>query len=297
MKNKKFNIHQKWVPYVFVSPFIITFLVFFLYPLISSVSMSFHEIYPGESTFVGFTNYLEMFNERYTTALSNSFWYTVITIAVLVPFPILLSVLLQKNNKSNQVFRAFLFIPALVSVVVAGTIIRLLFSSGETAVINSIVSFFGGATKNWLLAGQPYAMMLLVMTATWKWTGINIVYFMAGLQGIPLELYESAQIDGANRIQQFFKITLPLLNPTIIFVTTISVFGGFAMFEESYILWAGNESPNNVGLTMVGYLYQRGFQQANFGGGAAVGVTLMLIVFTISILQLTLFGFFKKESK
>ncbi len=94
------------------------------------------------------------------------------------------------------------------------------------------------------------SMFLLVLVAVWRWLGVNIIYFMSGLQNIPEELYEAAQMDGAGTLQKFLKITLPLLKPTIIFVTTISVFGGFAMFEESYIFWQGN-SPNNSGLTLL----------------------------------------------
>ncbi len=295
MPKKAYKNSQRWVPYVFISPFLITVAIFYIYPFVSSIIMSFQEIYPGEVTFVGFENYRELVTERFFTAAGNSFWYTVLTILILVPIPIILSVLLEKISRMNTAYRAILFMPSLVSVVVAGTILRLLFASGENAVINTVVRTFGWEPRNWLLAGQPYAMALLVSLATWKWTGVNIVYFLAGLKSIPGELYESAKIDGAGAISRFFHITIPLLKPTIIFVTTISVFGGFAMFEESYILWAGNESPNNVGLTLVGYLYQRGFQQAKLGVGAAIGVVLIGIVFTISILQLTAFGFFKKE--
>ena len=295
MPKKAYKNSQRWVPYVFISPFLITVAIFYIYPFVSSIIMSFQEIYPGEVTFVGFENYRELVTERFFTAAGNSFWYTVLTILILVPIPIILSVLLERISRMNTAYRAILFMPSLVSVVVAGTILRLLFASGENAVINTVVRTFGGEPRNWLLAGQPYAMALLVSLATWKWTGVNIVYFLAGLKSIPGELYESAKIDGAGAISRFFHITIPLLKPTIIFVTTISVFGGFAMFEESYILWAGNESPNNVGLTLVGYLYQRGFQQAKLGVGAAIGVVLIGIVFTISILQLTAFGFFKKE--
>ena len=143
-------------------------------------------------------------------------------------------------------------------------------------------------------------MFLLVMMATWRWTGVNIIYFLSGLQNIPRELYEAASIDGASAWYKLFRVTIPLLKPTIIFVTTISVFGGFAMFEESYILWAGSSgggSPNNVGLTMVGYIYLKGFQGGAMGLGSAIGLILLLIVLAVSILQLNLFGFFKREER
>jgi arabinosaccharide transport system permease protein len=159
---------------------------------------------------------------------------------------------------------------------------------------NTILSWFKVPSIDWIVGGSFTAMFLMVIVAVWRWTGVNIVYFMSGLQSIPEELYEAAEIDGAGPLRQFLTLTVPLLKPTIIFVTTISVFGGFAMFEESYIFWRGL-SPNNVGLTMVGLLFKRGFQQGELGLGSAVGILLIVVVFAVSMIQLNLFGFFKKE--
>jgi arabinosaccharide transport system permease protein len=147
-----------------------------------------------------------------------------------------------------------------------------------------------------VMAGRVHAMFLLVIIALWRWTGINIIYFLSGLQTIPNELYEAADIDGANTLQKFKVITLPLLKPIIIFVTTISILGGFSMFEESYILWSGN-SPNNIGLTMVGYVYRKGFQSGDLGMGSAVGLVLLLIIVVLSLGELSLWGFFKRGEK
>lgn len=171
-----------------------------------------------------------------------------------------------------------LFIPALMSVVVVGTIFRLLFASSDMALVNRFVRLFGGEPQAWLLAGSWKSMFLLVLIATWRWTGINIVYFLSGLQQIPQELYEAAEIDGAGPVQKFFRITIPLLKPTTVFVTAISIFGGLAMFEESYILWSAG-SPDNSGLTIVRYIYRRGFEAADMGFGSAVGIALLFWCF------------------
>jgi len=286
-------------PYLFVLPFIVSFLLFYLYPLVSTVIMSFQEVIPGQTHFIGTLNYERLLNPFMYTAIWNSFRYTVFTLAILIPIPIVLAVLLNNpGNPATSVFRGALFLPTLVSVVVAGTIIRLLFAGSPIAIVNTVLSPLGIKPVDWLLGGSFSAMVLLVGMATWRWTGVNIIYFLSGLQNIPRELYEAASIDGASAWYRFFRISVPLLKPTIIFVTTISVFGGFAMFEESYILWAGASgggSPNNVGLTMVGYIYLKGFQGGAMGLGSAIGLILLFIVLAVSFLQLNIFGFFKKE--
>ena len=121
-----------------------------------------------------------------------------------------------------------------------------------------------------------------------------MMYYLSGLQQIPGDLYESAEIDGANAMQQFRYITLPLLKSTNVYVLTISIFGGMAMFTESYLLFNGNKSPNNVGTTIVGYLYRMGMEQNNIGIGSAIGVVLLLIVMAINVVQLILNVTFKK---
>lgn len=289
------KLQRNMVPYVFVAPFILSFFIFYLYPLLSTIIMSFQNIVPGEVTFIGLENYRQLNDEHFFIAIKNSFLYTVLTIAVLIPIPIIFATILNSNNfAGSRIFRSIFFVPSLISVVVAGTVIRLLFASSDSAFINSILIKLGMESQSWLMAGRTHAMFLLVIIALWRWTGINIVYFMSGLQAIPNELYEAADIDGANFLQKFRVITLPLLKPIIIFVTTISILGGFSMFEESYILWGGN-SPNNIGLTMVGYVYRKGFQSGDLGMGSAVGIVLLLIILIISLVQLVFWGFFKKE--
>lgn len=120
------------------------------------------------------------------------------------------------------------------------------------------------------------------------------MYYLSGLQQISGDLYESAEIDGANALTKFRYITLPLLKPTTTYVLTISIFGGLAMFTESYLLFNGNKSPNNVATTIVGYLYRMGMEQNNIGIGCAIGVILLVIVMIINVIQLSFNGVFGK---
>jgi arabinosaccharide transport system permease protein len=295
MRTASYFRAYKLVPYVFVLPFIVSFCAFYAYPLVGTTIMSFQKIIPGQTHFIGLENYGKMISADFWQGLKVSFEYTVLTILILIPGPIILAALLNSGaRKLNAVYRAAFFIPSLVSVVVAGTVFRLMFAASGRAVVNASLAFLGMKPVDWILGGAWQAMFLMVMTATWRWTGVNIVYFMSGLQSISGDLYEAASIDGASAARKFLSITMPLLKPTIIFVTTISIFGGFAMFEESYIFWQGL-SPNNVGLTMVGLIYQKGFQLGDLGLASSIGLILMVVVFVLAIIQLQLFGFFKKE--
>lgn len=297
-QNKIINLlnSKKVVPYIFVSPFILSFLIFSLYPSIKAIIMSFQKVLPGQVTFIGMTNYSRVFNPTFYKALSNTAIYVVLTVVILTIVPILLAVLLDsKLVKFKTFFRASLFLPSLASTIVAGMVFRLMFGETDTAAANQILNWLGAESMDWRYKAWS-AMFLMVLLCCWKWMGVNILYFLAGLQNVPKELYEAAEIDGATTFQKFTNVTLPFLKPVTIFVATISVIGGFRMFEESFVFWEAG-SPGNIGLTVVGYIYQQGIQQNDMGFGAAIGVILMLIIFVVSFIQLILTGAFKKEGQ
>jgi len=296
--NKKGNflLSQKLAPYLFVSPFVITFVLFLAYPIIDSVVMSFQHIVPGETTFVGTENYRNLLNPHFAKAISNSALYTFWTLIILIPLPLLLAVLLNSGlTPFRTFFKSALFMPALTSIIVAGAIFRLIFGDMDTALANSFLIWLGFDPIKWKLSAGP-GMFLMVALASWRWMGVNILYFLSGLQNIPRELYESASIDGANALTKFWKITVPLLKPVTIYVLTISIYGGFAMFTESYVFWS-NHSPANIGLTIVGYLYQQSFEFFNMGFGSAIGMTLLFIVLAVNLIQLKFFGMFGKDDE
>jgi arabinosaccharide transport system permease protein len=293
-KIKNFFLSPKVAPYIFIFPFIITFVAFFLYPLLETVRMSFFEIYPGESTFIGLDNYKRLWNPEFFTALENSFIYTILTLVILIPFPLLLSVFLNsKALPGRNIFKSALFVPVLTSVIVGGIIFKLMFAESDMALMNSLLIKLGFEPQQWLL-GRETGMFLMVLLASWRWMGVNILYFLAGLQNIPKELYEAAEMDGAGTVKKFFMITVPLLKPVSVYVLTISIFAGLRMFEESYVFWQ-NHSPSDIGLTVVGYIYRQGFEFNDMGFGAAIGVALLVIVLVINLFQLKFTGTFKQE--
>ena len=290
--NRQLLYSQKIAPYVFVAPFIITFLVFFAYPLISTIMMSFQEITGSGTRWIGLKNYQDMFaNKNFYTAVKNSVTYMVLTCAILIPVPMVLAYIAEsKISKAGKLFKTIAFMPVLCSVVVAGIIFRMMFSELEGALMNQVRGLFGLKPITWL-KGAGTSMFAMVLLCFWRWTGMNMLYYMAGLKSIPNELYEAAEIDGANSVQKFTKICLPLLKPTTIYVLTISIYAGLAMFTESYMIFGGNNSPKNYGLTIVGYLYRYGFEKVDkFGFASAVGLVLLVGALLITLIQLWVTG-------
>ncbi len=294
---RKFLYSQKVAPYVFIAPFIITFLLFFAYSIVSMVIMSFQRVAGPNTTFNGLQNYKILTNAVFIKSLKNSIFYTIVSCALMIPIPMVLAIMLNsKQMRLKTTFRSMLFIPALTSVVVVGVVFRLMFGELEGSFMNQLIGQFGMEPLIWLR--KPGTVWLaLFLICLWRWTGVNMMYYLSGLQQIPEDLYESATVDGANAFQQFRYVTLPLLKPTTVYVLTISIFGGMAMFSESFILFNGNKSPNNVGTTLVGMLYRMGFEQNQIGIASAIGVIFLVIVLLINAVQLIMNGFFKKEER
>lgn len=299
MKVKKILYSQKAAPYVFVLPFILSFVIFWIYPLCSTVTMSFQDIKATGTEWVGFKNYSKiLIDSVFHLAIFNSFEYMLLTLVFLIPFPMIFAVLIDSRLvKAKGVWKALLYLPALTSIVISGTLFRLMFSEYHTSQMNVLTTALGLGAFKWL-KNRGTAYFALTVMACWRWTGVNMLYFLSGLKSIPTALYEAAEIDGASGVQKFKYITIPLLKPTTIYVLTISVYAGLAMFLESLMLWAnGTASPNNIGLTIVGYLYRRGIEKSQMGYASAVGLVLLVIALIINIGQLILNGSFKKEEK
>lgn len=294
---KRFMYSQKVAPYVFILPFILTFLIFFAEPIVKAVIMSFQKVAGPNTSFVGLKNYHTLLNPIFFKAIKNSIFYTIVSLLLMIPIPMILAVLLNsKSMKGKVIFRSAMFIPALTSVVVAGTVFRLMFGELSGSFINQVIGFIGAGPLVWLR--QPVTVWIALLSiCLWRWTGVNMMYFLSGLQQIPEDLYEAASIDGASALQKFFRVTLPLLKNTTIYVLTISIYGGMAMFTESYILFNGNKSPNNVGVTIVGYLYRTGWEQNDIGLASAVGCILLIMVLCVNVIQLKINGVFSGKEK
>ena len=197
--NKELLYSQNIAPYVFVLPFLLTFAIFFVYPLISTIMMSFQDIKAAGTEWIGVKNYENMFkNKNFWIAVKNSVRYMVITCAIMIPMPLVLAYLLNTKampTKVSDFFKTISYMPVLCSVVVAGIIFRMMFSELDGAMMNQVRAAFGLDAIAWL-KGEWTAMFAMVLLCIWRWTGMNILYYMAGLKSIPADLYEAADIDG-----------------------------------------------------------------------------------------------------
>ncbi len=297
VKKKQSLFSHKAVPYMFIAPFVIFFVIVYLYPFFKTIMMSFQRIDgPNHITWIGWQNYQKLFKDRnFSQSLMTTLRYAVWDLVILCTVPLIVAVILNSGYvKFPAFFKSVFFIPALTSTIVAGIVFRLAFGTLDSAIANRVLALFGKKSKDWLMHPGSANFVLIILTL-WRWMGVNVVYYISGLQAIPPELYEAAEIDGASAIQKFFYVTLPGVRPVLIYVITITVLGGFAMFTESVALFT-QKYAGGIGRTIVGYMYQVGFYKSNLGMASAVGIVLLIIVFGVNLIQLILMGFFKKEN-
>jgi arabinosaccharide transport system permease protein len=290
-------LHRPWVvAAVFLLPFLVLFLLFRVYPVARALELSFQNIESvgGAREFVGLDNYARILEDRtFQTALRNTVLYTIGTLLVLIPLPFVLAAVLKSRLVARQdAFRSVIFLPVLTSLVVVGVVFSLLLTTD--GLVNRVLGLFGMPGQEWL-ATRHLAIPAMIIMATWRWTGINVIYFTTGLSNIPSEYYESAAVDGAGPVRRFWHLSVPLSKPIILFVTVLTIFGGFQLFVEPFILWGTGGGPGQGGLSIVVHLYRTAFTSFQLGYASAIGVVLALIIMTISIGVLTLFGFFKKD--
>jgi arabinosaccharide transport system permease protein len=280
---------------VFILPFLVLYGVFRVYAVGYAVVLSFQDIQGiGVSDWTGFSNYRRLLSDStFFLALRNTALYTAGTLLVLIPVPFVLAAVLQSKLIARPVaLRSAFFLPVLTSLVVVGVVFSLLLTTN--GLLNSFLGLFGVPAQGWLET-RHLAIPAMIIMATWRWTGINIIYFTTGLSNIPKELYESASVDGAGPLRRFWHLSVPLSKPIILFVTVLTIFGGFQLFVEPLILWGGGGGPGQGGLSVVMHLYRTAFTSFQLGYASAIGVVLALIIMAVSLITLKLFGFFKKE--
>lgn len=269
--------------YVFILPQLIGLLVFSLIPLISVFYLSMVNWDGlGPLTFVGFQNFLDQFSSPdLHLALVNTLEYTVIV----VPGGIILSLLVAlalNNVRFKDVYRVLYFMPVITSSV-AVSVIWLWLLNGDFGLINVLLkSWFHIQGPNWLTDPRlviPSISIVLI----WQTLGFNMIIFLAGLQGIPAVYAEAAHIDGANRLQLFWNVTLPLLSPTLFFAIVISIINSFQVFDQTFVLTGGG--PGKDSYTMVYHIYNQGFVQFSFGPATAASVILFVIILALTLLQ------------
>lgn len=281
--------------FVIFALFLLT--LFLLYPIFYSLYLSTFTTRGIVQTFVGFGNYLRLIKDsNFILALKNTLIILIIQVPIMLFLALILAVILNNQKiKFNGFFRTAIFLPAVTSLVAYTVLFKMMFTTD--GLINKFLMSLGLISKPipWLL--DPFwAKVTLIFALTWRWTGYNMIFYLAGLQNIPTEIYEAAEIDGANKSVQFFKITIPLLKPIIIFTSIMSTIGTLQLFDEPMNLAAGVVTGSSVGpgnslLTPSVYIYNICFKYApNFGYASAVSYVLVIIVAILSFIQLRMVG-------
>jgi len=283
LSRRKSIITQKNAPYFFLLPIVIIFLVFMVYPIIHSFILSFFQFEGGQYQPIGFQNYATMFQDPiFYKSLGNTFIYLVIQVPIMVILSLFLAVLVEQDFlKFRSCYRISVFLPSITALVAYAIVFKLLLNT-DYGLINHFLRAIGFAGVDWLNT-EWGARFSIIMAITWRWTGYNTIIMIAGIKGIPNELYESADIDGASFFKKLTKITIPMVKPIMLFVSITSTIGTLQLFDESYILTSGG--PDNATITIGHYLYDTGFKFFKFGYAAALSYALVVIIGVLSLIQ------------
>lgn len=291
MKNKTLNARlrrERVEGLLLVSPVFIHLMIFVIVPIIFAFILSFQNwnmLNPNKQ-FVGLANYKRLFtDEIFFLSLKNTLWYTIGSVPLCIVFSLLLAVGLKRKTRANSILRTCFFLPVIVSLVVTSVVFTWLFDP-MIGLVNYYLGKIGIGPLVWL-SDPDLALITLMIVSIWKNVGYYMVIFLAGLQAIPDVYYEAARIDGANSITQFFKITLPLLKPTTLFVLIMSVMNSFQVFDQVYLMTSGG--PVNRTKVIVFYIYETAFYFFEMGYASALSFALFIITLVLTLLQFKCF--------
>ena len=282
--------NRKLAPYLFISPFFILFLAFGLYPIAYSIYISmFRWTMAGAGEFVGLGNYVTLLtvDPFFWKSLGTTVWLLVFGSLSQHLFALPLAITLNNARlRGREFFKTAFFVPYVTSTVSVSIIFSILFDN-NFGWINYILEAMGEDAVKWFTAEWPAKTMIATLV-NWRFIGWNTIIYLAGLQAIPRELYEAAEMDGATPLQTHVRITIPLLLPIIFFGVTMSIIGGMQLFDEPYVLMGGYDTlggVNNTGLTSAYYLMFTGWRGARFGKAAAISWLLFFAIMVFTILN------------
>jgi len=285
---KKLSLGQKQslAGWIFLTPAVILIAIMSFLPMIQALFLSFQTGIGAAMKWTGGTNYVRMFKDPvFMQALKNNFIYLIIQVPImLISALILASLLNNKDLRFKGLFRTAIFLPCATSLVSYAVIFRSLFA--VDGLVNIVLIKLGILSTGYNFLGHPNsARIVIILALIWRWTGYNMVFYLSGLQNIEYSVYEAAKIDGASPFQSFFRITIPLLKPTILLTAIMSTNGTLQLFDESVNLTNGG--PANATITMSHYIYNVSFKYVpNFGYAASMSYLILILVAVLAFIQL-----------
>lgn len=279
--------YHKMTPFLFLLPAMAVLLVFFFIPFFDSVILSFKSYDTGLYTpiWVGFENYKELFFSKiFWQVLFNTFIFMIIAVPILVILPIVVAVLLAEKLRGITFYRVCLYIPVIISIVVAGIAFKWLYN--YDGLLNYLLSFISIPKIEWL-TNPNVALFSVILLTIWKGLGYYAMIYLGALTTAPKELYEACDIDGASVFKKHLTVTVPHLLPAITLVAVISSISAMKVFVEIYILTQGG--PMNSSKTIVYYIYQKAFENLDIGLASAAGIVLLFVTMGLSFINLKYF--------
>lgn len=283
-----YRISRRSVPYLFLLPSFALLIVFSFIPFFQGLYFSLTD-YPllQSPRFIGLDNFARLFRDPlFMASLTNTLVYMTATVVLRVVLGLLLAVALNSKLRGRVAFRAIFYLPVIAPLVTVSVIWRIIFDT-YSGILNAGLDLFGIAPIPWLTS-TAWAMPAVIIMSVWKTFGWNIVIFLAGLQGIPQQLYEAASIDGASKFRTFIHITLPLLKPTILLAVVTSTISASQVFDQVYVMTGGG--PGYSTMTLGQMVYTAGFQNYEMGYASAVSVILLLISLILTLVQFRFLG-------
>ncbi|WP_313355991.1 sugar ABC transporter permease [Microbacterium sp.] len=282
-----YNKREAIAGYLFITPWIIGFLVFTAGAMIYSLYISFsnYNLATNSARPVGLDNYAELFDDpRVMVSLGNTLFYVVMAVPLEIVFALVLAMLLNRVGRGAGIFRTIYYLPKMTPAVATAAVFFLLLN-GNSGVINEFLRLFGIEGPQWLVDPAWVKPSIVIMTL-WTVAG-TMVIFLAALKNVPTELYEVASIDGAGGVRKFFSITLPMISGAMFFNVIVLSIAAFQIFDQAYLLFwrdQSNSSPE-ASLFYAIYLFQQAFRQFNFGFAAAMAWLLFVIIMVITVIQ------------
>ena len=270
--------------WAFLIPAALLIFIFCFYPMVQALILSFSKKGTGGSTFVGLANYQRILKDKtFQQCLFNTVFYFIIQVPVMLVLALGLAQLLNNPKiKGKGIFRTLIFLPCATSLVSYSMIFKSLFA--QDGLVNNVITAIGFSRIDWFQNAWA-ARWVIILALIWRWTGYNMVFYLAGLQNIEYSVYEAAKIDGANGWKTFWKITVPLLKPTIIMTFIMSINGTLQLFDESVNLTKGG--PANSTITMSHYVYNTCFINVpNFGYASAMSFLIFIMVAVLAFINL-----------
>ncbi len=269
-------------PYIFLAPALIILSVFSIYPILHMITLSFYEwnMISPVKTFVGLTNFINLASDmKFYQIIGNTLIYVIFTVGLNIILGMALALFLNRKTKISSFLQSIAFFPYIVSLA-SISLLWMWIMNKDFGLLNALLEFLHLQTIDWL-GSTTYALISLIIISVWKGVGYNALIILASLQSVPQYLYEAARLDKASSWKIFRKITLPMISPTVFFLTLMDAIASFKVFETIQIITEGG--PQNSTNTLVFALYEYGFHFYKIGYAASIGVVLFLIIAIFTI--------------